>query len=203
MKINKRGVAVASTGAALAAVVLGGTTTALWSDSSTLSGATITAGNLEVAPLGNIAWTDQSTDGLTPGVHAIDPAVDRIVPGDTWQGSQDVDVALEGDNMKAQLKLTSASTGADVTGLLADTDGVKLTYTVTDEAGKAVVTDAVVGGPVQAIDLTPANVTADLDGTKDYNVTVTAVFDGDTPDRVRTQTSATLADMGVTLQQVR
>ena len=49
----------------------------------------------------------------------------------------------------------------------------------------------------------PGDVAATTDGTADYKVAVKAVFDANTPDRVRTQTTAQLAETTVALQQIR
>lgn len=193
-KMNKKKAAGTLAAVAAGALLLGGTTSALWSDSETLAGGNITAGNLDVASLGTSTWQDVSAD---PAVD-IDLDTFRIVPGDTLQGTQAVDVALEGDNMVANFDVSLPAASGD---LLSDTNGVTLNYVVTDDAG-AEVGGAAVGTPSQ-VTLVPEDVSAELDGTADYTVTLTAAFDESTPDQVRTQATAALAEAGVTLTQVR
>ena len=56
-KLTKAGLA----GGLGALLLLGGTTFALWTDSASVAGGTITSGNLEVAA-GTVAWHDVSAD---------------------------------------------------------------------------------------------------------------------------------------------
>jgi len=221
---KQRGLVAAGTGAALAASLFSTGTFALWQDSVTMDGGTITAGNLDVAALGTTTWKDVSSDTEPTGGTVInDINAYRIVPGDTIQKSQDLDVALEGDNMTATLGLSNAA----LTGILGDgtaqdvdetetggtqdvqsTKGVTITYTVTK--GGVVATDAsgnkvenIPAGTNTTLNLKPTDVTPALDGKSDYNVTVNATFDKDTPERTRVQAQTELQQMGITLQQTR
>lgn len=211
----------------VSALMLGGiaATTALWSDSDSFGAGTITAGNLDVA-----AIDDQTAWDVTPGRadasgtapvtgsagHVIDDlATWRIVPGDTIEIAQSVDVGLEGDNLVADLSVGSA---ADPSGdLLANAQGVTLTYSVYDIENNVIGTaqDVALGTP-STIALQAAGVgqSAGVDdegilvidavkaeGTADLKVVVTATFDESTPDQVRTQTQAALSDLTVDLDQ--
>lgn len=211
MNINKRGVASIAAGTAIAAVLVSGSTTALWSQDINLDSATITSGNLAVASLATMAWTDESADGATPGSHAINPATDKIVPGDVWKGSQELDVALEGDNMQATFTFSNSVTGALLStsgDCSADGagEGICIKYSVFDESGTAVITDQAVNATAAnaVVNLLPSDVTADLDGTADYRVDLTVTFDPDTPDRnLADGVQADLAQMGIALNQTR
>jgi len=212
MKNRTKGVIAGAAGVALLA---GGTTFALWSDSASVAGGVITNGNLDVAPVGTPAWQDVSED-RTDGPHAIDIATWRMVPGDVAQGTYGFQVALEGDNLVAELtvdRVDAAATlpeGMSVTYDVLDADGAVLADDIalgTDttlrfrapragqDAGNPTDTDAVV------VDRTEVQ-TGD-DATPNLTVVVTATFDAGTPDQVSVQEATALGDLAVTLEQVR
>src|SRR5699024_1190273 len=106
-------------GAAGAALLMSGGTFALWSDSAEVPDTTITSGNLAVdvvasgcdlaggdisgeAPSGTWQWVDTSSD-RSDSPHWINANDFRIVPGDTIEGRIGLDLALEGENIVAQL----------------------------------------------------------------------------------------------------
>lgn len=199
-------------GAAAIALLASGTTFALWNQSADVAGGTITAGNLEVASTGAGTWVDLSTDRTDAG-HAIADLNDfKIVPGDTIAGTFGIDGALEGDNLVATLGLTLA--GAEAGGLLADTKGVKVTYSLVKADGTAVTgaTNLALGTPASVafasadnsnnVAALPTLPTA-LDAVADYNVVVKAVFDATTDERTRVQATADLQELGVSLVQTR
>jgi len=113
----RTGIVAAALGAAL---LLGGGTYALWSDSASLSGGTITAGDLRL-DAGTMAAYDISADTAGPGgtpavVNGVTldsvtgtPIADlsdwRMVPGDTLALAFPYDLTLSGDNLKADLNL--------------------------------------------------------------------------------------------------
>src|SRR5690625_1720882 len=84
-------------GAAGAALLLGAGSFVVWSDSDRVDGRSITAGHLDVALVGDVAWADVSAD-RDDSPHGIDLSEFRIVPGDTIQGEFGFEAALEGDN---------------------------------------------------------------------------------------------------------
>lgn len=134
-------------GAAGIALLLGGAgTLALWNDSETITGGTITAGNLDIAPVVN------TTDGWKSGTTAIDLATYKIVPGATITYTKTFNVTAVGTNMTANVALgtnaiTAASTDADdvaLATLLTKT----ATITVNGTAGSVVTANAGTTQPV-------------------------------------------------------
>ncbi|GLJ79889.1 alternate-type signal peptide domain-containing protein [Microbacterium imperiale] len=114
-KKRRRGVVWVAAGAS--ALLLGGSTFALWSASDTFSGGTITAGDLNIAQLEDTSFWDVSndrldatetvgsTDGSQPGHRIDDIATWRIAPGDKVAASFETTVTLEGDNLVARVGL--------------------------------------------------------------------------------------------------
>jgi predicted ribosomally synthesized peptide with SipW-like signal peptide len=196
-------------GVAGVAILAGGTTFALWSDSEEVDGGEITSGNLDVK-LTEHKWFDVSDDRTDEG-HPIDLSTFKIIPGDTIKGEFGVDMALEGDNMVAKLSLQRD--GSTSGALFGDgEDDVKVTYRLFGPDG-AVTGETAFGDEatvafaskdnshnVAALPTIPA--TFEADGGE-YTVVVTATFDEGTPDRVLTQASGDLADLGVHLEQSR
>lgn len=81
-----------------AALLTGGATTlAYWSEQSTLAGAAISTGDLDLVP-GIATWTLNSVD-VTSTIASV-----KLVPGDVLRLSQPVGVKLEGNNIEAVLK---------------------------------------------------------------------------------------------------
>ncbi|MCK6209886.1 alternate-type signal peptide domain-containing protein [Georgenia sp. EYE_87] len=196
-------------GVAGVAILAGGTTFALWSDSDEVDGGVITAGNLDVK-LTDHAWYDVSDDRIDEG-HPISLSSFRIIPGDTIRGEFGVDLALEGDNMVA--KLSMQRDGETTGNLFGDgTHDVKVTYqlfgpdgAVTAETPFGEETTVVFASAdnsenVEALPTIPA--TFDEDGGE-FTIEVTATFDEDTPDQVLTQATGDLAGVGVKLEQSR
>ncbi len=102
-----------------AALLLGGSTFALWSASDTFTGGTITAGDLNLVQTRDTTFWDVSgdrtdatqtvpgTDGSQLG-HSLDPAdasTWRIVPGDKVAATFSANVTLQGDNLVGLLSL--------------------------------------------------------------------------------------------------
>ena len=128
-------------GAAVATLMLGGSTFALWSANAGFGGGTITAGDLNLVQTLDTAYYDVSddredatttvpgTDGSQPG-HIIEAIADwRIVPGDKVAAAFSADITLEGDNLVAKLSLTGLSAMED------ENDSMTWTYEVyQDEA---------------------------------------------------------------------
>ncbi|MBO3094187.1 alternate-type signal peptide domain-containing protein [Cellulomonas dongxiuzhuiae] len=200
-------------GTAGIALLTGGATFAEWSDDATQDGGTITSGNLEVAPVGTPTWYDVSSDrtdgadlaGLLTGRngHVVD-ANWRIVPGDTAVAEFGFAVALEGDNLVANIDLT------DIEAL--EGNGATVDYKVFNAAGTEI-TPATgnlirLRGADGASDLGGAAITRteldDTETTADVTVVVEVTFPDTLEDRDRVQTVvADLTDVGVSLEQVR
>lgn len=185
-----------------AALLIGGSTFALWTAQSDIAAGTITAGNLDVAVAAG-TWSDVSAEHATPV--AIPALADfRLVPGDVIEGEFPVDVAALGDNLVADLTVGFASPSG---ALLADLEGVSVTYSILDADG------AVVGGgdtvtvlSEDSVVVAPGAVVVDnlADGSApEFTAVVTATFDANTPDQVRAATEALLGDLTVTVSQKR
>jgi len=165
------------------ALLGGGTTFALWSDSATISGGTITNGNLEVEAIGPLTWADVSSDVSGTPVAIANIANWRMVPGDTLEGSQDLDVQVEGNNLVANLLV-------DTTAVASLPDDVTVTYDVL--RGDDILADAVALGT----DTPLSNVAS---GT--YTVVVRVDFDHDAVGSK--QDTTVLESIAVTLTQDR
>ncbi|WP_052436658.1 alternate-type signal peptide domain-containing protein [Georgenia sp. SUBG003] len=196
-------------GVAGVAILAGGTTFALWSDSDEVDGGVITSGNLAVAAHGDSVWKDISAD-RTDSPHSFDLTADKVVPGDTIQGTFGIDAALEGDNIVADLGL--ALDGVDLTDQPELLDGLDITYTLRSAGGSAFsgATDVPLGTEAQVQFASEDNsnpgglptLPADLGGDADLEVVVTVTFeDQDGRDLVKSQ--ADLQNLGITLDQVR
>ena len=192
-------------GIAGAALLMGGTTFALWSDSDTVDGAEITAGNLDVAVLGDPgsqwSWQDISAD-RTDNSHEIDLADFRIIPGDTIEGTVALDVALEGENMVAALGANLGAASGDLTNLdidvaVTDSNGDPVTL---NSGGTLVFASQDNGNPDPQ---TLTTVGATLDDTADVTVTVTVTFPASTGGQDHVTDSIALDGATVTLDQVR
>jgi spore coat-associated protein N len=118
-------------------LLLGGAGTyALWSDSVTLDGGTINAGQLDLAVTSPGAWADVST-GTPVAIADIDAF--PVVPGDVLTYSLSATLTAEGENLEATLAADPASITGDA-DLLADmtittavsTDGVAITGPITE-----------------------------------------------------------------------
>lgn len=194
-------------GAAGAALLMGGATFALWSDSAEVAGDAITAGNLDVEA-GDVTWMDVSAD-RTQGDHEIDLDTFRIVPGDTVRGTLPISAALEGDNMVAELSLDRLGVHGDH-GLLAEL-AEHATYEVLLD-GETIVGSTALGAAqplrfasvdnsqnVAAIDVLPAT----LGATPNLEVVLTVEFDEDVAEQDLVEAQAALKAFDVTLTQVR
>lgn len=190
-------------GIAGGALLLGGTTFALWSDSITVPSGVITSGNLDVELL-ETSWQDISAD-RTDGPHAIDLSTFKIVPGDEIQGTFAVDLGLSGENLVAKLSLSgsNALSGALASGL------IDLSYTVLDDQGAVVVSGGSTGVDLNLASRdnsqpgTMLTIPATTDGTAEFTVNVAVTFNETVSDRDLTQVSADLAESAIELVQVR
>ncbi|WP_147915465.1 alternate-type signal peptide domain-containing protein [Ruania zhangjianzhongii] len=192
-------------GIAGAALLMGGTTFALWSDSDTVDGAQISSGNLDVAVIGDAgsqwSWKDISAD-RTDKSHEIDLADFRIIPGDVIEGTVALDVALEGENMVAALgaELGAASgelTNLDIDVAVTDSTGAPVTL---NSGGTMVLASMDNGNPDSQ---TITTVGTALDDAADVTVTVTVTFPASTGGQDHVTESIALDGATITLDQVR
>ncbi|MEV7974139.1 alternate-type signal peptide domain-containing protein [Cellulomonas sp. NPDC089187] len=207
-----------------AALLLGGSTFALWSASSSFTGGTVTAGDLNIVQAADTSFWDVSadrvdatgtvtgTDGSQKG-HAITSVADwRIVPGDKVAASFSADVTLEGDNLVGKLTLDGAEANT-----LANT-GMTYTYEIYKEdtlvvAEKALPTTAgasllylsapATGQAAGAEDANGTTVYSMANTTEDFTVVVYGTFDAATATRDQVTVADTLANLTVKLEQVR
>jgi alternate signal-mediated exported protein len=161
-KATKGAIAAGAAGALL----LGGAgSLAFWSDSQTVTGGTITAGELGLTALDAGTWKLNGTTTLTPAqVAAL-----RVVPGDSVVFTGSYDVRAQGDNLQA----TVTATGGAITGPLAaklttptvvtTLDGQALTSITETNHGNDIVVTATFTFPFgTASDNTSQNLTANL-----------------------------------------
>jgi alternate signal-mediated exported protein len=86
-------------GTAAIALLLGGAGTfALWNDSASASMGTISSGTLDITKVSAPVWTDLSTNAVIGDISTF-----ALVPGDKISYSQTVSVAARGNNLKAEL----------------------------------------------------------------------------------------------------
>src|SRR5699024_10635751 len=138
-------------GAAGAALLMGGGTFALWSDSAGAPGGQITSGNLAVASVGT-SWIDASSDRADAD-HAIDLETFKIVPADTIEGRIALDLALQVDKIVAVPIVDGggALTGALVSGL------VDVQYTIEASEGYEVSTGIAVAAHLSMVSSDKSN----------------------------------------------
>lgn len=208
---------------ALAGAAVGGGTYATWSQSATASAGTITSGRL-AATTGTITNWDVSQDrsdatatapvtGLK--AHSISNLTTyKVVPGDTVQVNIPLNLALEGDNLVANLNLaTTAPTTGGLLNTATSTDGVTVTYDVYNAAGTKLTGTPVAWGvdtpyTFQAAAQGGANATgpvvlpATIDATADLTVVVTAKF-GDATGVNRQAVTAALGNVVASFSQTR
>lgn len=202
-------------GAAGVALLAGGATFATWSDELSLGGGSITSGNLDVAPLTASGWYDASADrtdaAAIPGFlgselsltgHAIDIDDWRMVPGDKAVAAFPFQLALEGDNVVAELDVTgvSALSTANVPVSVAVYDAAGDPVTLTAGKLRVKATDSGTG----IVGLTVDRTTIDgSDSDADMTAVVTVDFT-DVSNQVLVESELVdLTNIGVTLTQVR
>lgn len=210
--VQKKKAIITATTFSLAAALLAGGTFALWSDTETVGGASITNGNLDIAVTAPAAagWTDTSYVAK-PGDTVTSKTISnisnfRLVPGDTVKGSYTLTGKLEGDNLKGTLAL-DASTGATLPS------GVTVGYVVKDGTGAAVESGTLTAGKatlnVASTEYAAAHST---DTTKyltfaktgtSYTIETTVTFASATNGTTSATSAVKLGDMKLTLTQVR
>lgn len=195
MKNTTKGVIAGVAGLAL---LTGGATFALWSDSATIAGGTITNGELEVVTVDPMVWRDVSDD-RSDSPHVIDPTTWRMVPGDIAQGTQYLTVTLVGDNLVANLSVNT--TTADLP------DDVALTYRLldgTEEIGVGELGDDLTvrfAASTSSQDVDGDTVILDAGGRKTLTVELTLTFDEAAEDSM--EDASVLNTLAINLEQDR
>ncbi len=179
MKKQTKG-AVAAGGAAV--LLLGGLgSLAYWSDSETIDGGTITAGQLNMTKDDGV-WKDQTAT-------TIDPSSFKVSPGDKLTYTTTLHVQAQGTDMAAKL---SANTHGVVSGTL----GSEVTTTVTAGAGNTAITNTGAASQDTALTITP------VAGAQDIPVKVTLVFPFDSATNGSENGTITLSNISLNLTQV-
>ncbi|QCB92924.1 alternate-type signal peptide domain-containing protein [Cellulomonas shaoxiangyii] len=198
-------------GVAGVALLTSGATFALWTDSGTAAGGTITNGRLDVNAAAVATWADVSADRTDRGHAITDLATWRMVPGDTIEGTQALDVALEGDNLVASLVVDSTAAtlptgvtvtyqvlaGATGTTVLAETRELGTDSTVRLAAPRA---GQAAGAPTNT---GTTLVGATLDGVADLRVVYRVAFDATTAGQVSATAQSVIQGLTATLTQTR
>lgn len=197
-------------GAAGIALLAGGTTFATWTETLTQEGAAITSGKLDITGVNTPAWFDVSADradatATTPvtarrGHTIADLATWKIVPGDSAEATYSYDIALEGDNLAAQLDVSNlrvvAENGGTATFKIYDQDKKEITGKLV--GGKLTFAGPDAGGSLRGT----STVVVDDTSAPDVHVVVTVDFDSDEADDM-SSTVYELGEVGVSLTQVR
>ncbi len=183
-------------GATAGALLLTGSTYALWSDSGSVGAGTITNGNLDVTSVSAGVWQDVS--GTTP-VAISDLSAFRMVPGDKIEGTYTLSADLQGDNMVADLAVKDGNAIATVNGV---NFSVKVFNADTgDDLGSAN------GASVRFRSVENDNANAatlpTLDESGTYTVKVTAEMPDTIENRDHVLAETDLGDLKVSLDQVR
>lgn len=89
-------------GAGIVLLLGGAGTFALWNDSATIDGGTITAGTLDIQTVTPGAWTDISPDVDGQPVPIPDITDFRTVPGDVLKYTAGVTIVATGNNLLAE-----------------------------------------------------------------------------------------------------
>lgn len=182
-RMNKATKGAIAAGAA-AVLLLGGLGSyALWQDEETLGGGTINSGELYFDPVADTASWTETTSGTSIGA---DPSGFLIVPGDVLEYTTDYNVTWAGDNLLASI----TADFADVTGD-AELEAALAGATVSVNGGANVPNGAPVSLPLGAT--SPTLIT----------VAVTIPFDINTGGLIAQDESVSLADIALTLDQVR
>jgi alternate signal-mediated exported protein len=100
--MNKLVKGAIATGVGVVLLMGGAGSLAYWNAGTNLGGATITAGNLSVAPVGSGTWKNGAAT-----ISAIGSF--RTVPGDSLTFTQDVTLTATGDNLKFTVGLAAGA----------------------------------------------------------------------------------------------
>jgi alternate signal-mediated exported protein len=203
--------------AATAALMIGGSTFALWSASASIvPGDKINNGDLNLTASAATQLYDVSpdrTDGavtILPGItgspkgHTIDSTTWNMVPGDKIAAVLSADVTLTGDNMVAKLSITDLPDEAGV--------GSNLEWSYQVYKGNVEITSGEIAGGQAALyrsamdgadDTNLPSVVQMTQATENYTVVVFGTFDGATPDRELAGIAHDLKNVRLQLDQVR
>lgn len=127
---SRRMKAIVAIVAGAALLLGGGTTLAYWSTTQSITGDTVSSGDLNLTLNDSPAWTLMPEGGAATPVPDITTV--RIVPGDTVTLTQDATLTLVGDNIHAELDVAEGTVPAPLTATVSVsgvTDPADLTAT--------------------------------------------------------------------------
>ncbi|MGW9402452.1 alternate-type signal peptide domain-containing protein [Arthrobacter sp. NPDC055585] len=163
-----------ATGVGVALLLGGGGTLAVWNDTANAQAGTIAAGTLDLKEPAKGTWTSNISGTV------VDITTYKIVPGETLTYTQQLDVTLVGDQMKATLGIDGVPASTFANGDVR-VEGPKFT-----DAGGVVLKDGV---------LTP-------DNAKKGKVTASATFAFDAANQSSVNATANLANIVYKLSQM-
>ncbi|BCN67528.1 hypothetical protein RE943_10010 [Prescottella equi] len=181
--MNKKTKGAIAAGAAAALLAGGAGTFATWTDSTSVSGGTITAGELKLVAAGTngVKWHKATVDGggaVALGAEIPNIANYRIVPGETLAYVATQDFVAYGDNLNATITVTPGTGGTNTFGT------GNLTWGATTLTGTGI---------------TGSTISSSAD-QRTATITKTVKF-SDVGDQVDQGATAALANMTLTLQQ--
>lgn len=186
------------------ALLVGGSTYALWSATDTATtAATITNGDLKVTASAPENWVDVTVPA-TP-VTISDLANFRMVPGDTIQLTQSLNAVVYGDNITAQLKVaipnaTDVTTSPGDTANIAALADAKFTVSVFDKDDVLVGTAAPTTNGPDDLNVTIPSMAKTTAAGEAYTVVVTVNLPSSSGNATKGAVIA-LNDMVITLNQ--
>ncbi len=164
-KLTKSAIA----GAAGIALLLGGAgSLAYWNADASLSGGTITAGELTITANGTGSWSDANG--------AINMATFQAVPGDVLTYTADFDVSAVGDNLSATVALTGDSIAAASVAAADVKLASLLTKSVVTKVGGTVTTTVSAAAGTQTVSIS-VEITWPNGTTADDNAAMNGVVD--------------------------
>lgn len=206
------------------ALLVGGSTFALWSATDLFTGGTIQAGDFNLVLAEDMTFWDVSgdrndggetvigTDGVQAGHEIADIDTWRIVPGDKVAASFSADITLEGDNLVGLLSVDGLGSNDLINTAMTYTyeiyqDGVLLvteTALPKDDDAALVYLAAPETGQLNGTpDADGTTVFAMTNTTEDFTVVIYGEFNEETADQDQVTVADTLADLTLRLEQKR
>lgn len=177
------------------ALLLGGSTFALWSATDTSStGSTITTGDLKVTAASVQKWFD-ITDTAAP-TQITDLSAYRLSPGRTLQLKQDLNAVVIGDNISGVLTVNVPN---DTLSAPLMSQAV-FTLTLLDKDGKTLGTVTPAVNTANSLVVNAGNLPQTTTAGDLYTVELTVALPSTADDTTKTQT-VSLSDMSITLNQ--
>lgn len=187
--------------AALGVVAAGGAAYALWSAQDTVSGGTVTAGDLTLV-YGAGSWLQATPGVAAPAGGSLTAAPERpfaSMPGDLVEVRLPVTTTLTGDNLTATMNVEMSEGAAEDL----NNGVVSATYRVEDAEFTPVTEEAEIGTPVAVAGLAGSNAGVTANWTVVVSVSVLGDYRWSDLAPITNISSWALDGIDVTLQQVR